>query len=119
MSFLGLIPSEHSSGEKHRQGGITKTGNQRVRRVLVEAAWHYRHKPTVGQVLKARRKGQPDWVIEQADRARKRLYQKYWRLVKKGKSPQEAAVAVARELVGFLWSVLHTRIELASGGSLH
>jgi transposase len=119
MSYLGLIPSEHSSGEKTRHGGITKTGNKRVRRVLVEAAWHYRHKPAVGIILKARRKGQPDWVIQHADRARKRLYRKYWRLVKKGKPSQQAVVAVARELAGFLWGVLHTRVELAPGESLH
>ncbi len=112
MSFLGLIPSEHSSGDKQKRGGITKTGNRRVRRILVEAAWHYRHKPTVSQALKKRREAQPSWAIEQADKARKRLYRKYWRLVNKGKSPNKVAVAIARELAGFIWSVLHTLIEI-------
>jgi len=118
MAYLGLIPAEHSSGESRRPGGITKTGNKRVRRVLIEAAWHYRLKPTEGRVLKARRKGQPAWAIERAQQARKRLYRRYWRLVEKGKSTNEAVVAVARELAGFIWSVLHVRVELAPGQSL-
>jgi transposase len=118
MSFLGLIPGEHSSGERSRKGGITKTGNNRVRRVLIEAAWHYRHKPTVGKPLKERRKGQPLWAIEQAEKARKRLYRRYWRLMEKGKSANEAVVAVARELAGFLWAILHALVELAPGESL-
>jgi transposase len=117
MSFLGLVPSEHSSGEKGRQGGITKTGNRRVRRVLIEASWHYRHKPTVGKSLQRRRKGQPSWAIEQADKARKRLYRKYWRLVEKGKNPNQATAAVARELAGFLWMILHTLIEIVPPGA--
>jgi len=117
MSYLGLIPSEHSSGERQRQGGITKTGNKRVRRVLIEAAWHYRHKPTVGMPLRRRRKGQPAWAIEQAEKARKRLYRRYWRLIEKGKSTNEAVVAIARELAGFLWAILHVLIELAPGES--
>jgi len=119
MSYLGLIPSEHSSGEKTHKGGITKTGNKRVRRVLIEAAWHYRHKPTVGKTLKDRRRGQPAWAIEQAKKARKRLYRRYWRLVEKGKSPSEGVVAVARELAGFLWATLHTSIELAPRQALN
>lgn len=118
MSFLGLIPGEHSSGERTRKGAITKTGNGRVRRVLIEAAWHYRHKPTVGKPLKRRREGQPLWAIEQAEKARKRLHRRYWRLIEKGKSAPEAVVAVARELAGFLWAALHGLIELPPGERL-
>lgn len=107
MSFLGLTPSEDSSGEKTRKGGITKAGNGRVRRVLIEASWHQRHRPITSKALRRRREGQPAWVIRIAERAQKRLYQRYWRLVNKGKPPTKAAAAVARELAGFIWSVLY------------
>lgn len=111
MSFLGLIPSEDSSGEKRRQGGITKTGNRRVRRILIETAWHYRHRPNPGKPLRRRRQGQPEWAIQQADQAWKRLYRRYWRLEQRGKGSAKTVVAIARELAGFLWSVLHALIE--------
>jgi len=107
MAYLGLVPSEHSSGGSRRQGAITKTGNRHVRRVLVEAAWHYRHRPHTGRGLAERRRGQPGWVISTADRAQQRLHRRYWRLVNRGKSPNKATTAVARELVGFIWSVLY------------
>lgn len=106
MSYLGLVPSEHSSGPRRRPGAITKTGNERVRRLLVEAGWHYRHRPWVSRELKLRRKDQPQWAIDLADRAMHRLYQRYWRLLERGKVPNEAVVAVARELAGFLWAAL-------------
>ena len=109
MSFLGLTPSEFSSGESRRLGGITKAGNELVRRVLVEAAWHQQHVPRRGKLVQARRVGQPDWVIRQAEKAERRLYKRYWRLVHGGKMPVKAATAVARELAGFIWPVLFYR----------
>ena len=114
MSYLGLTPSEDSSGEKRRQGAITKAGNSRVRRLLIEAAWHQRHWPVTSKALRKRREGQPAWVIQIADRAKKRLHKRYWWLVGQGKLPKLAVTAVARELVGFLWSVLYTQIQVVS-----
>lgn len=107
MAYLGLVPGEHSSGDKRRQGSITKTGNGHVRRVLIESSWHYRHAPAVGKALQVRRKGQPGWVVAVADSAQQRLNRRYWRLVSRGKPTNKATVAVARELVGFLWAVLY------------
>jgi len=106
MSYLGLVPSEFSSAEKRHPGGITKTGNRRVRRLLTETAWHYRHRPKVSGALKRRRQGQPDWAINIADRAMARLSIRYRRLWARGKMPCKIAVAVARELVGFIWALL-------------
>lgn len=106
MSYLGLTPSESSSGEKQNKGPITKTGNKRVRRLLIEAAWHYRH-PYIARskALRQRRKDQPQWVIDIADRAGQRLRKRYWHLINSGKIPCKATVAIARELAGFVWSV--------------
>lgn len=106
MSFVGLIPSEHSSGERRRQGSITKTGNSHVRRLLIEASWNYRHRPHVGASLRARRSGQPPRVIALADRAMLRLHRRYERLTHRGVLPQKAIVAMARELAGFIWAAL-------------
>jgi len=108
MAYLGLVPSEHSSGERQRRGAITKAGNIHVRRLLVEAAWHYRHRPHVGLGLRQRRSGQPDRIIAIADRAQDRLSHRFRTLTTRGKLPQKVAVAVARELVGFLWAALST-----------
>jgi transposase len=114
MSYLGLVPSEHSSSDSVRRGAITKAGNSHVRRVLVEAAWHYRHKPAVGARLRKRRKGQPAEVIVVADKAQHRLHKRYWRLIHKNNKPtQKATVAVARELVGFIWAVLYPAAQAA------
>lgn len=107
MAYLGLVPSEHSSGERVHRGSITKTGNSHARRVLIEAAWHYRHRPGVGLALNRRRHGQPPWLVAIADRAQIRLNRTYTRMVlQKTKPPNKAVVAVARELVGFIWAVL-------------
>lgn len=106
MSYLGLTPSEYSSGESKRPGGITKTGNSHARRVLVETSWHYRHRAGVGVHLRARRAGQPAAAIANADRAQQRLCRRYQRMVSSGKPPQKAAVAIARELVGFIWATM-------------
>ena len=117
MSFLGLVPSEQSSGDKTHRGGITKTGNSHARRILIEAAWHYRHKPSLGAKLQKRREGQPTNVIAIADRAQQRLHRRYWYLtMNKNKPSNKAVVAVARELVGFIWAALHPwAVEHAHG----
>lgn len=109
MSYLGLVPSEHSTGDGANRGAITKAGNTHVRRMLVEASWSYRCKPAVGVTLRKRRKGQPGWVIAIADRAQERLSRRYWSLVMKGKPHNKAVTAVARELVGFIWALLYQR----------
>jgi transposase len=106
MSYLGLTPSEHSSGESRRQGAITKTGNTHARRVLVQVSWHYRHRAGVGKGLSARRVGQPPWAVVTADKAQQRLCRRYQRLVARGKPSQKAVIAVARELTGFIWAVM-------------
>jgi len=103
MSYLGLTPSESSSGDQQRKGQITKTGNKRIRRLLIETAWHYRHPYRLTTTLKRRRKNQPQWAIDIADRAGHRLRRRYWRLVNRGKISCKATVAVARELAGFIW----------------
>ena len=107
MAYLGLVPSESSSGEKRRPGAISKTGNARVRRLLVESSWHYRHRPSVSEGLRRRREGQPQWAIDAADRAMSRLHKRYHRLLARGKISHKVVVAVARELAGFIWSILH------------
>jgi transposase len=106
MSYLGLTPSESSSGEKQNKGPITRAGNKRVRRLLIEVSWHYRHPYHVSKALKGRRRNQPQWAIDIADRAGQRLRKRYWHLVNRGKTPCKATTAVARELAGFIWSVL-------------
>lgn len=106
MAYVGLIPSEHSSGSRRRQGGITKTGNAHLRRVLVEAAWHYRHHPFVGQALRTRQKDAPAAVVARAWAAQQRLHRRYARLAARGKPKQHIVTAVARELTGFVWAAL-------------
>jgi transposase len=106
MAYLGLVPGEDSSGEKHRRGRITRTGNALVRRLLVEAAWHYQHRPGVGVALARRRKGQPARVIAIADRAQQRLCRRFRKMAAEHKPTPKIAVAVARELAGFLWAAL-------------
>ena len=106
MSYLGLLPSEYSSGKKRRQGGITKTGNGHIRKLLTEAAWHYARPAKVSKRLAGRRVGTAESVIAYADRALYRLHGKYVKLLFNGKSKQAAATAVARELSGFLWGVM-------------
>ena len=106
MAYVGLIPSEHSSGAKRAQGGITKTGNAYLRRVLVESAWHYRHHPFVGDKLRARQRGAPAAFITQAWNAQQRLHRRYVRFAARGKSKQHIVTAIARELTGFVWAAL-------------
>ena len=106
MAYLGLVPGEDSTGEKHRRGRITRTGNALVRRLLIETAWHYQHRPTIGVALTRRRKGQPSRVIAIADRAQQRLCRRFGSLAVHHKPAPKIAVAVARELAGFLWAAL-------------
>jgi transposase len=110
MAYRGLGPSEYSSGERQRRGALTKAGNSHARRVLVEAAWHYRHRPTIGRALANRSQGQPDEIVGQAWRAQQRLHRRYRHLVGHGKRTPVAVAAIARELVGFIWAAM-TRHE--------
>ena len=105
MAFVGLVPSEHSSGASRHQGSITKTGNQHVRRVLVEAAWAYRYAPAVRGKLTARQQGQPPEIIAYSWAAQCRLHATYRKLAAR-KNANKAAVAVARELSGFVWGAM-------------
>ena len=105
MAFVGLVPSERSSGEKRRQGSITKVGNSHVRRLLVESAWHARRRPTVGYELARRQRGQDAVVIARAWRCQQRLYQRWQRMAGRGKPQQKIVVACARELAGFVWAI--------------
>jgi transposase len=106
MAYLGLVPGEDSSGEKHRRGRITRTGNALVRRLLVEAAWHYQHRSSVGRALKRRRQGQPPRVIAIADKAQQRLCRRFRQWAAAHKPAPKIAVAIARELAGFVWAAL-------------
>lgn len=106
MGYVGLVPSERSSGPKRVRGGITKTGNAHLRRVLVEAAWHYRHPPQIGKGLRARQLGQPASIVAQAWTAQQRLHQRYRRLTGRGKRTNVVITAVARELTAFAWAAL-------------
>jgi transposase len=103
--YLGLISREDSSGDRTRLGSITKAGNSHCRHVLVQAAWSYRHRPQTSVDLKRRQQGQPPAVITHAWKAQHRLHQRFVHLAER-KRPQIAVVAVARELVGFLWAVM-------------
>ncbi|MEO7521898.1 MAG: IS110 family transposase [Gemmatimonas sp.] len=105
MAFFGLVPREHSSGERQRRGSITKAGNSFVRHVLVQAGWSYRFAPKVGLALKKRQEGQDARVIAHAWKAQHRAH-KVFRRLSATRPPQIAVVAVARELIGFLWSVM-------------
>jgi transposase len=106
MAYAGLVPSEHSSGAKRAHGAITKTGNAHLRRVLVEAAWHYRHHPFVSAALRRRQQGAPAPVIAQAWTAQQRLHRRYARFAARGHVKQHIVTAIARELTGFVWAAL-------------
>jgi transposase len=106
MSYLGLVPSEHSSGERRRQNGITKAGNKRLRRLLVESAWHCRaYNPSSKRLIQRRREVDPQIGLY-ADKAGKRLSRRYQHLLFTGKPSQKVATAVARELCGFIWGIM-------------
>ena len=105
MAYLGLVPSEHSSGPKQTRGGITKTGNGHVRRLLVEAAWTYRHPARKSALLQRRAERTCEAVQDIAWKAQKRLCQRYRHLLSRGKQSVQVCTAVARELAGFVWAI--------------
>jgi transposase len=105
MGFVGLVPSEYSSGDRRRQGDITKTGNGHVRRVLVEAAWNYRFPARLSHRLQTRQEGQSTAVRDIAWRAQLRLAHRYRRLSSRKLHPNKICVAIARELAGFVWDI--------------
>lgn len=105
MSYLGLVPSEHSSGESRRLGAITRSGSRHARRLLVEAAWHYRNPPRVSRELERRQHGQPAEAVAIAWSAQRRLHRVWSRMRRRGKRSTLITVAVARELAGFCWSI--------------
>jgi transposase len=105
MSYLGLVPSESTTGQQRRQGSITKTGSGHARRLLVEAAWHYRKRPAVGKKLTERQDGQPPEAIAIAWSAQRRLHRTWTRLEARAKRRTIIAVAAARELAGFAWAI--------------
>lgn len=109
MAFTGLVPSESSSGARHRRGSITKTGNAHLRRVLVESAWAYRRKPALGSAWSKRFADQSPELVGYAIAAQQRLSARYWRMTQRGKLSNVATVAVARELAGFVWGVMNER----------
>lgn len=113
MSFVGLVPSEHSSGGSRRQGRITRTGNGHVRRILVESAWHYQRKPRMSKAIRQRNERVSAAVRTIAWKAQQRLHKRLVRLTSRGKPKNQAAAAVARELVGFIWAIAREEVLLA------
>lgn len=105
MAYVGLVPGEHSSGPKRRQGSITKAGNSAARRMLVEVAWHYQHSPRVSPIIAARHDRLPKEITDIAWKAQLRLNAKFKRLVARRVMKNKAVVAVARELTGFVWAI--------------
>jgi transposase len=105
MGYSGVVSREHSSGGKTRRGGITKTGNAHLRRVIVEAAWSQRYKPVLSLLMRKRQEGLSAEVQEIASKARQRLHSRYVHLLYKGKTKQEVVTAVAREMLGFIWAI--------------
>jgi transposase len=105
MAFVGLVPSEHSSGESVQRGRITRTGNAHVRRVLIEAAWAYRLRASMSRTIRLRNEGVAERVKDIAWRAQHRLHDRYVRMLGRGKNKQRTVTAIARELAGFVWSI--------------
>jgi transposase len=105
MSYLGLVPSEHSSGERRRQGSITKTGNSHARRVLVEGAWAYRYPAKVSRHLQLRLEKVPKVIQDISWKAQVRLCKRYRRLVARGKQVNQVVVAIAREMAACVWAI--------------
>ena len=109
ISYVGLVPCESTTGQQRRLGAITKTGSGHARRLLVEAAWHYRKRPAIGKALAERHDGQPAEAVAIAWSAQRRLQRTWTRLEARGKRRTIIAVAAARELAGFCWAI--SRIE--------
>ncbi len=104
-AYLGLAPSEYSSGDRRRQGGITKTGNSHARRALVEGAWSYRYPAKVSRQIQVRQENLPKEIQDIAWKAQVRLSKRYRRLTARGKNPNVAVTAIARELASFMWAI--------------
>jgi transposase len=117
MAYGGIVASENSSGERIRRGNITKTGNAHLRRIVVEAAWAYRHRPAVGATLRKRQEQVSEEVKEIAWKAQQRLHQRYLKLLAKGKNKGVVVTAVGRELLGFIWAI-GIKVETAQKESL-
>ena len=105
MGYSGAVPSEDSSGQRTRRGGITKTGNAHLRRIAIEAAWSYRLRPGVGPALRKRQEGVSEEIKEIAWKAQHRLHKRYTRLAAAGKDQRKIITAVGRELLGFIWAI--------------
>jgi transposase len=105
MGYSGAVSWEDSSGDRVHRGAISKAGNAHLRRIVVEAAWSYRHHPAIGKTLAARQRGLSPQLTELAWKAQHRLHQRYVRLIARGKCKQHAVTAVARELLGFIWAI--------------
>jgi transposase len=105
MSYLGVVPSEHSSGTRRRQGSITKSGSQHARRLLVEAAWHYRQPPRISEPLRRRQAGAEPEIVALSWKTQRRLHRVWTRMEQRGKRRTIIAVAAARELAGFCWAI--------------
>lgn len=105
MSYIGVVPSENTTGQSRRLGSITKTGSAHARRLLTEAAWHYRPRPNLGKALSERQHGQPPAAIAIAWKAQLRLHRTWTRLETRNKRRTLIAVAAARELAGFAWAI--------------
>lgn len=112
MGYLGLVPSESSSGERIRRGSITKTGNQHARRLLIEAAWNYRYKPRIGYAALRRQEKLPEPIRALAWKAQLRLTTRFARLQGRGVHKNKVCVAVARELAGFVWAIANALAPL-------
>jgi transposase len=108
MSYSGMVSSEHSSGKNIRRGSITKTGNAHLRRVIIEAAWHYRHQPGISDNLRRRQRDVPTQACNIAWNAQQRLNKRYHHLLARGKTSHQTVVAVGRELLGFIWAIATT-----------
>lgn len=105
MSYLGLVPSEHSSGGKQRMGSITKCGNGRARRLLVESAHTYRFKANISKEMQRRQEGLPKHIIEIAWKAQLRLCRRYQRLIQRGKPKSTVVATIVREMVAYIWAI--------------
>src|SRR6476620_10147574 len=116
MGYSGAVASEDSSGERIRRGSITKTGNAHLRRVVIEAAWAYRHPPAVGPTLRRRQRAASPAVRAIAWKAQHRLYGRYRKLTGKGKCRQQVVTAIGRELLGFIWAIA-VRAEAEQGSA--
>jgi transposase len=105
MGYSGAFPSENSSGERIRRGGMSKAGNAHLRRIVMESAWCYRHLPRVGEKLRKRQQGISAEIIEIAWKAQNRLHKRYRKLTMAGKDQRKVIAAVGRELLGFIWAI--------------